>query len=338
LTYTTEQYKQKLGVDFAGAGVAIDPNFGTIGNGGQIVLTDILGNHQYYFFFGNSSEGTEDFFKRLNVGIEYVNLSRRLHYSLGIFQLNSYTRDNLIGYRFERRAGVSTGLSYPLSRFARIDGSVVLRNIERETGYSGLGLEKSAVGTVFLSHVVDKTLWTIGGPLKGWRYYVIGGHTFDFKNRGFENTVLHFDVRKYVKITERIVLAERFLTRSSWGSDFEIFYLGGPWDLRGYDFREFFGRTVMLLNNEIRFPLVDHFALGFPFGTIETPRMRGALFFDVGKTSRYVGDTDWLGSMGAGVELNLGYAPVIRVNFTRATDFSSISSQTEFELFIGYNY
>jgi hypothetical protein len=42
--------------------------------------------------------------------------------------------------------------------------------------------------------------------------------------------------------------------------------------------------------------------------------------------------------MGAGVELNLGYAPVLRVNFTRATNFSTISPSTEFEFFIGYNY
>ena len=108
--------------------------------------------------------------------------------------------------------------------------------------------------------------------------------------------------------------------------------------MRGYDFREFFGRTTFLMNNEIRFPLIDRFALSLPFGTLETPLMRGALFFDVGKTSRYIADTEWLGSMGAGVELNLGYAPVIRVNFTRVTDFSTLSDKTGLELFIGYNY
>lgn len=338
MSYTTEDYKQKLSIDFAGAGVAIDPNFGTIGNGGQLVLTDILGNHQYYIFFANSSEGVDDFFQHLNFGIEYVNLSRRLHYSLGAYHLTSYVSDPLVGYRMEKRVGVEAGLSYPFSRFARVDGSLVARFIERETGYVGLGMERSFVATGFLSHVVDKTLWTIGGPLKGWRYYVIFGHTFDFQNRGFENTALHFDVRKYVKLTERIIIAERFLTRSSWGDEFEIFYLGGPWDFRGYDFREFFGRTTYLVNNEIRFPLIDRFALGLPFGTIETPLMRGSLFFDLGKTSRYIDDTGWLGSMGAGVELNLGYAPVIRVNFTRATDFVTISNETGVELFIGYNY
>jgi hypothetical protein len=336
--YTKADYRQKLGLDFAGAGVAIDPNFGTIGNGGQIVLSDILGNHQYYLFVGNSSEGVDDFFKRLNFGVEYVNLSRRLHYSLGVFHLNSYLRDALLGVRSEKRVGASAGLSYPFSPYSRVDGSIVGRFIERDLGYAGLDIERSFVGTVFFSHVVDKSLWTIGGPLRGWRYYVIGGHTVDFRDRGFESTVLHFDLRKYIKITDRIVLAERFLTRNSWGSDFDIFYLGGPWDLRGYDFRQFFGRSTFVLNSEVRFPLIDRFALSFPFGTVETPRMRGAVFFDVGKTSRFIADTDWLGSFGTGVELNLGYAPVIRVNFTRATDFSTISKDTELELFIGYNY
>jgi outer membrane protein assembly factor BamA len=337
-TYTTENYKQKLGIDFAGAGVAIDPNFGTIGNGGQIVLTDILGNHQYYFFFGSSSEGTDDFLKRLNFGGQYVNLTHRLHYALGAFHLNIYVRDNLLGYRAEKRVGASIGLSYPLSRFTRVDASLVGRYIERETQYEQIGLKKSWVATTYISHVVDKTLWTIGGPLKGWRYYLTAGHTADFQGRGFENTTLHFEIRKYFKVTRRVVLAHRFLTRNTFGSDFELFYLGGPWDLRGYDFREFVGRTTYLINNELRFPLIDRFALGLPFGTIETPRFRGSLFFDMGKTSRWIIDTDWLGSFGAGVELNLGYAPVIRVNFTRATDFSTISNSTNFELFIGYNY
>ncbi|MEJ2720229.1 MAG: hypothetical protein P8181_03685, partial [bacterium] len=339
ISYKTEDYKMKLGMDFAGAGVAIDPNFGSLGNGGQIVLSDILGNHQFYMFVANSSDGVDDFWRRLNVGVNYVNLTRRLHYSLGVFHLNSYVRDPYVVYRAEKRYGVSTGLSYPFSRFSRVDGSLVLRTIERQLGYAeNLPVQKSFVATVFLSHVVDKTLWTIGGPLKGWRYYVTVGHTLDFKDRGFENTTLHFDVRKYFKITDRIVLAERFLTRNSFGSDFEMFYLGGPWDFRGYDFREFFGLSTYLVNNELRFPLVDRFALGLPFGTIETPRLRGSLFFDVGKTSRFIADTPWLGSFGAGVELALGYAPVIRVNFTRATDFSTISDNTKFGLFIGYNY
>ncbi|MDH3217821.1 MAG: hypothetical protein OEN01_16360, partial [Candidatus Krumholzibacteria bacterium] len=336
--YVTRDYKQKLGLDFAAAGVAIDPDFGALGNGAEVVLSDILGNHQYYLFFGNTSEVDGNFFKRLNAGINYVNLSHRLNYSVGVFHLTSFTGDFFSAYRSERRYGVATGLRYPFSKFSRVDGSLVLRFIEREADFVALAQRKSFIGSTFLTYAMDNTLLTIGGPLKGWRYYATVGHTFDFRDRGFDNTTLQFDVRKYFKITRRIVLAERFITRHSLGGDFQIFYLGGPWDLRGYKFREFFGRSTYLINNEIRFPLIDRFALGLPFGTVETPLMRGSLFLDMGRANRFLGDTDWLGSMGAGVELNLGYAPLIRVNFTRSTDFSTISSETDWEFFIGYNY
>ncbi len=196
VSYKTVDYKQKLSLDFAGAGVAIDPNFGSLGSGGGVVMTDILGNHQYYVFVANSSQGVDDFLKRLNVGVNYVDLSRRLHFSLGIFHLNSYVIDPTLGFRSEERYGVSTGISYPFSRFTRLDGSIVVRVIERSTGYEGFGLQRSFVGTFFLSHVVDKTLWAVGGPLKGFRFYVTGGRTFDFRNRGFDDVVLHVDIRK----------------------------------------------------------------------------------------------------------------------------------------------
>lgn len=340
LEFVTQDYNMKLGVDFVGAGVAIDPDFGELGNGGQIVLTDILGNHQFYFFFGNTSEGVDDFWKRINAGISYVNLSRRVNYSVGLFHLTTLSRDIFSLGIQERRYGGSLSASFPFNKFQRLEGSVVLRHLERETEYAsyGLGGRSSFLGSTYLTYVSDNTLWTIGGPLLGGRHYITFGQTWDFLGRGFGHTGLHLDIRRYLKITPRILAAGRFITRNSWGSDEHLLYLGGPWDLRGYDFREFFGRSIYLFNSELRFPLIDGFALRLPFGTIELPMFRGALFFDAGRATRFIADTDWLGSFGVGVELNLGYAPVIRVNFTRATDFSTISDKTELELFIGYNY
>jgi hypothetical protein len=338
--FTTKDYQMKLGLDFIGAGIAIDPNFGELGNGGQLLFTDILGNHQFYFFFANSSEGFDEFWKRVSGGVTYVNLSHRLNYSIGLFHLASYFSNFYTLYRSERRYGVSVGASYPFSMFSRLDGSLVLRRIERETEFASVSLDltKSTLGSTFLTYATDNTLWTIGGPLTGTRYYITGGNTIDFEGKGFESTSLIIDTRKYFKITNRILLAERFLTRNSWGGDLQLFYLGGPWDFRGYDFRQFVGRSTYLLNSELRFPLVDRLNLYLPFGTIEFPMLRGSLFFDVGKTDRYILDTEWLGSFGAGAELNLGFAPVIRLNFTRTTDFSIISDNTEVELFIGLNY
>jgi outer membrane protein assembly factor BamA len=224
-----------------------------------------------------------------------------------------------------------------------VQASLVGRYIELGDALSFVRGEanNSITASGFLSYVQDNTLWTIGGPLLGWRYYVTAGHTVDLRGRGFDNTLFQLDVRKYIKLSSRVVFAARYLTRNMWGGDEEVFYLGGPWSLRGYNYREFFGRRIQLVNTELRFPLLDGLNIILPFGPIEFPMFRGALFFDAGKAAGNdfsLFDTEWLGSLGTGVEMNLGYAPVIRVNFTWQTDFDTIDPDTGFELFIGYNY
>jgi outer membrane protein assembly factor BamA len=126
--------------------------------------------------------------------------------------------------------------------------------------------------------------------------------------------------------------------RNAWGSDLQLFYLGGSWDLRGYEFRRFAGKRTLLINNELRFPLIDRFVLRFPVGTIEFPLFRGSLFFDAGRVDGFIYDTGWLGSIGTGVEMNLGYLPVIRVNVSRLTDFKEIPSEIHVDFFLGFNF
>jgi hypothetical protein len=78
--------------------------------------------------------------------------------------------------------------------------------------------------------------------------------------------------------------------------------------------------------------------LKFPVGTIELPLFRGSLFVDAGKVNGFIYDTDWLGSLGAGVEMNLGYIPVMRVNFSRLTDFKTVGSDIHVDVFLGFNF
>ncbi len=340
--FVTRPYRTKFSVDFVGAGVAIDPQGGDVGNGGELVMTDVLGNHQIGFVFGTTTQDFNDFWKDFNAAATYVNLSHRVNYSLSVFHLSSYGLEDIYAKQ-ERRVGGAFGISYPFNKFERIESSVVARYIEQGdfASYRDLGTRSSYTGSLFMSYVRDNTLWTIGGPLLGWRYVATGGQTVDFLGRGFDSSLLQLDLRRYVKLTSRIVFAARYVTRNAFGGDREVFYLGGPWTLRGYSYRQFFGRSTNLINTEIRFPLLDGLKIVLPFGPIEFPMFRGAIFFDAGKTSRNdfaVFDTDWLGTLGTGVELNLGYAPVIRVNFTWPTDFVRISGHTGFELFIGYNY
>ncbi len=340
-SFVTKPYETRFSIDFIGAGVSIDPEAGDVGNGGALVMTDVLGNHQISFVFGTTTEDFNNFWDDFNASFAYLNLSHRINYSLSFFHLNTYSDLRVLSQR-EKRVGGAFGISYPLDKFQRIESSLILREIRRTDFLAFNEAEdQSFTGSLFFSYVRDNTVWTIGGPLTGWRYYVTGGRTHDFQGRGFDNTLLQVDVRKYFKVTPRIAIALRYLTRNAWGGDKQVFYLGGPWTLRGYPYNEFFGRTIQLVNTEIRFPLLDGLRIGLPFGPIEFPMFRGALFFDAGMTDRNefeLLDTEWLGSLGVGMELNLGYAPVMRVNFTWATDFDTISNDTGFELFIGYNY
>jgi len=135
--YLAKEYELKFGLDFIGAGLALDPDFGELGNGGQLAFTDLLGNHQIYVFFGNSSEGVDDFWRRMNVGFNYINISHRLNYSIGVFHLNTYFGDFFSLFRAERRYGAALGLSYPFNRFTHLDGSIVVRRVERENDFDG---------------------------------------------------------------------------------------------------------------------------------------------------------------------------------------------------------
>ena len=62
-------------------------------------------------------------------------------------------------------------------------------------------------------------------------------------------------------------------------------------------------------------------------------------FFDVGRAYGFLGtDTEWLGSFGAGVEMNMGYLPVVRLNFSRLTDFKTVGKDIHVGFFLGFNF
>ncbi|MBN1163615.1 MAG: PD40 domain-containing protein [Candidatus Krumholzibacteriota bacterium] len=340
MVFLKKDYKLKFGIDLIAAAFSVDPDFGYMGNGAQIFLTDILGDHQLVFLLGSASDDFADFWENINAAVTYINKTRRLNYAFGAFHLASYVGSlhNLL--RFERRYGVMGGLSYPLSKFSRVDLQSIFKMMKRDDDITYIGLEqgKSLLLSNYLSYTLDNIVWGVGGPLNGHRLNVALGRSLDLQGSRYENSTLSLDVRNYLNIGSRVVFAQRFVSRNAWGSDIQLFYLGGSWDLRGYGFREYAGRRTLLLNNELRFPFIEQLVVRFPFGNIEFPSFRGAIFVDAGKVGGFVYDTDWLGSVGTGVEMNLGYLPVIRVNFSRRTDFRSIDSQLHVDLFLGFNF
>lgn len=339
-TLDGRDYRIKLGLDFIGAAFAVDPDFGNMGNGAQLFLTDILGNHQLVLLFGSASDNFDDFWRKLNFAFTYVNLQSRLNYAVGAFHLSSFIGTPYDLLRFERRYGVLGGLSYPFSKFSRVELSGIFKGMERDDDVTFLGISqgRSWLLTSYLSFTTDNIVWYIGGPLSGHRLNVSVGNSVDFEGSRYESTTLHLDLRNYINVTRRIVFAQRLVSRNAFGSDLQLFYLGGSWDLRGYRFREFAGKRILLINNEIRFPLIDRLLLKLPFGLIEFPIFRGSLFLDVGRVSGFLDDTGWIGSLGTSIEMNLGYLPVIRLNFSNQTDFKKVNRSLNVGFFLGFNF
>jgi hypothetical protein len=340
LAYEQKQYRPKFGLDLIAATFAVDPDFGYMGNGAQLFFTDMLGDHQISLLFGTSSNDFSDFMDNINIAVTYYNRTRRLNYGFGVFNLASYIGSVYDVLRFERRYGVIGGMSYPFSRFMRVDFQTIFKKMSRDDDVTALGIFHGETNMVtnFISLTRDNILWGIGGPVTGHRANLSLGRSWDLDGSRYELTTAIFDLRFYVNLGARVVLAQRFVSRNSWGSDIQLFYLGGSWDLRGYDYRAFAGKKMMLYNAEIRFPLLDRLLIDFPVGHIDFPMFRGALFLDAGTVSGFIYDPGWIGSIGVGVEMNLGYMPVMRINFSRRTDFDRIENGTRIDFFIGYNF
>jgi hypothetical protein len=340
LAYIQKPYTPKFGVDLIAATFAVDPDFGYMGNGAQLFLTDMLGDHQISILAGTSSNEFSDFFDNINVAVTYYNQTHRLNYGFGVFHLASYIGSIYDLLRFERRYGVIGGISYPFSKFMRVDFQTIFKKMTRDDDITSIGVSQGEANmlTNFISLTRDNIIWGIGGPMTGHRANLSLGRSWDLDGSRYDLTTAIFDFRYYINLGTRVVLAQRFVTRNSWGSDLQLFYLGGSWDLRGYDYRAFAGKKMMLYNAEIRFPLLDRLLVNFPVGQIDFPMFRGSLFFDAGTVSGFIYDPGWLGSIGVGAELNLGYLPVMRVNFSRRTDFETVDKKTRVDFFIGYNF
>jgi hypothetical protein len=338
--YDDRDYRVRFGIDFIGAMFAVDPGYGTIGNGAQIFFADLLGDHQIALLFGTASDTFDDFWRTINLAATYFNRSSRINYGIGAFHLASYVGGSYSMLRYERRYGVTGALIYPLSKFTRIELQGILKWMERDEDVSFIGLStgRTLIASSFISITTDNIVWYIGGPLRGHRINIAFGNSLDLQGSRYESTTLNLDFRNYFNLSKRIVFAQRFLSFMSWGSDLQLYYLGGSWDLRGYEFREFTGKRVYLINNELRFPLIDRLLLNLPVGHVDFPIFRGSLFFDIGRADGFIFDTGWLGAYGVGVEMNMGYLPVIRVNFSQLTDFDTVDPKWRTDIFLGFNF
>lgn len=280
-------------------GVADD---GTVLSNAQIILSDLLGDHRMYFDFQSVSTFS-------NFNYAYQNLKNRWNWSMFATDYrdfyvvrSAFSNTTLRTRQFSRFTGAGAEISYPFNKFYRVGASAgyFQRDINRPLGINAVTLrpefaQLSEGFPLFTWNISgDTTRFKEFGAYHGQRFELreewaptvsASGDTDLFSSGPFVDSIL--DYRLYRRATSRSLLAFRLVGLVSNGSGFNIRSIGGLNQLRGYEYREFFGSRTSFMNLEFRFPLVD--ALAFPFGIIRD--VRGFLFLDVG--SAWFGGGDY---------------------------------------------
>ena len=308
----TVPYKPKFDIDVAQSAITQDPIFGTSG-GAQVVLSDMLGNRQYYFLLYNNARTRDEFLSSFNVAVARMDLSHRTNYSVGLYHFAGRYYNLYDYYFWERRYGGFVALSYPFSTFKRIEGSLNIRNSDKEWYFFNYR-RKALLVSNFVSLIKDNSLWGPTGPLDGERYNFTLGNTIDVLHSKVNFYTLIADYRRYFRLSTRVSFAVRTLAEINEGKEATPFFMGGSWDLRGYPFWRIWGTKVALLSQELRFPFIDRFVLRFPIGGLAFSAIRGATFLDLGNgwDDRL---EDVLGSAGFGIRFRFGGVLVLRFDF-----------------------
>ncbi len=333
------EYQKEYSLDFATGVVSTDPIFGTRG-GAILALSDLLGDDNYLFMLYNTATVQSDLLRSFNIAIQRINLSKRLNYGYGVFNFsgNRYDITESDEFFYERSFGATTFLSYPLSKFNRIESTITLMNSDREI-VPGITARKSLLLSNTVAYVHDNSLWGPSGPIDGSRMLFLLGYSSDIKYSNINYFSIIADYRNYFRLSYSMALALRVSIYYNEGKEARRYFMGGSWDLRGYPRWSIRGEKMWISSLEFRFPLVDQLLIKFPFVDIGFNAIRGATFFDVGSAWDKEYQTTY-GSLGFGVRLNLFNAIVLRYDIGKKIekDFSQFQPGLFYQFFFGWDF
>lgn len=332
-------YRGKYDLDIAQSQISTDPIFGTVG-GAAIAVSDLLGNERYHFLIYNTAQSKDEILKSFNIAISRVSLSKRTNFAYGIFHLagRRYDLTDPDLFYYEKAYGGYFALSYPISTFRRIESSIMLNRSDKEIIF-GSGERKAMLLSNSISYVFDNALWSPTGPIDGKRFNLTFAYTTDIQYSNVNYYTLIFDYRHYFRLSTRSAYAVRLTIFYNEGKEARRWFMGGSWDLRGYERWSIRGKKLWLVSQELRFPFIDKFDVKFPFGGIFIGSIRGAFFFDTGNAwdNKY---TETLGSFGFGIRFNIGGVLVLRYDIGKRIEnnFSKVQKSFFHQFFFGWDF
>lgn len=379
--FVQREYQREFSLDFASAALAFADE-GSRGEGAQMFFSDMLGDHLIVASV-NSQQGRTDLLSGFTGSLTYVNLKKRLNWGAAVYRDRNFFSSLLgefagsrpltgregIGIRndfFEERWGVTGLLSYPFSKFQRVDAELTFeRNelVELPDGPEDFGqpffFRDAWLSIGSLGWVYDNTLWNAAGPVDGRRVNVSVSGYLNASEGGLESTEVLVDGRNYYRTSLHTTYAVRARGRFSSGDLPTFYFLGGPLSLRGYPTYVLNGSYTVLLNQEWRFPIIPPGIFRNGMAALLANGVWGAGFVDLGNAwledGLYVdeaGETrelgTWpglLGSYGVSLRYPLMGPFILRLDWARRFDvddkrdlFPDERDRTHFSFFVGYNY
>lgn len=305
-SYKVNNYKIKFSPDLVYSNANYSSFYGVQGLI-QMAFSDVTGDHRIYAALSAVLD-----LKNSDYAFAYYYLPKRIDYGISAyhsarFLLIGPTLGNSQLYRY-RTVGADLSISYPLSKFNRIDGALSYNHLTKENMDNPLEpTQKLDFVMPAISYVHDNTLWGYTAPIKGTRYNITLLGTPKIGSNGVSFFSAIGDYRTYFDLADDYTFVLRLNGGYSFGKNPQRFYIGGTesWinyeiqndelpieeiqdfafstpvmPLRGYNYNTRSGSKFALMNAEFRFPLFRYLILGLlPFGF---QNIQGVLFADAG--------------------------------------------------------
>ena len=336
---STRPYTRRYTLDVAQSIVSTDPIFGTTG-GAALSMSDILGNDEYDFLIFNTAQTRDELLDSFNFAISRYSYGQRANSAYGIFRFagNRYDLTDPDLFYYEQAYGGYFVLSYPLSKFKRIEAGIIVTNSDKDN-YTALLPRKALLLSNSISYVWDTSLWGPTGPLDGNRMKLELAYTTDVLYSNVDYYTVIADYRHYQRLSTRTALASRINLWYNDGLEARRFFMGGSWDLRGWDLWSIRGKKIWIVSEELRFPFIDQLGVRFPFGGISLGTIRSAVFADFGGAwdDQY---QDTKGDVGFGFRWNLGGVLVLRYDIGKRIEDNMTRFQKGlfYQFFFGWDF
>lgn len=260
--------------------------------------SDMLGNHGLTAYVEYASA-----YDWLTYQIGYVYQRWRpclSFFAYGKMRRKSEDEDNAIIRNTKFGEGML--VSYPFDRFRRIELGFISEKNRQWNEETTDTRENGAI----LSLIRDTTEGKILDIMSGSRINFTVYQAFRGLDGDFEYTDYILDGRKYFKLSERNILALRFLGMVSQGRDREEFRLGGDSKLRGVSGSNFSASRLALINAEWRFMVFPEIncRIRFLWPEIYLKSLQLVLFTDTGAVWNEPEEIKAISTIGVGLRIN----------------------------------